>query len=203
MIDACREVGPALFFSLLIITVSFLPVFTLEAQEGRMFKPLAYTKTFAMAGAALLSITLVPVLMLLFIRGKIMPEQKNPVNRFLIWIYRPVIARVMRWKKLTIAAALLALAASVYSGDAAGQRVHAGAERRHRCCTCPRRFRRCPSPRPANCCRPRTRSSRRFPEVASVFGKAGRAADRHRSGAARDVRDGHQPEAAKPNGGRA
>ena len=102
MIDACREVGPALFFSLLIITVSFLPVFTLEAQEGRMFAPLAYTKTFAMAGAALLSITLVPVLMFLFIRGKIMPEQKNPINRFLIWIYRPVIAWVMRWKKLTI-----------------------------------------------------------------------------------------------------
>ena len=104
MIDACREVGPALFFSLLIITVSFLPVFTLEAQEGRMFAPLAYTKTFAMAGAALLSITLVPVLMLLFIRGRILPEEKNPLNRFLIWIYRPVIAWVMRWKKLTIVA---------------------------------------------------------------------------------------------------
>ena len=81
--------GPALFFSLLIITVSFLPVFTLEAQEGRLFSPLAYTKTFAMAGAALLSITLVPVLMILFIRGRIMPEAKNPVNRFLIWVYRP------------------------------------------------------------------------------------------------------------------
>ena len=77
IIDACREVGPALFFSLLIITVSFLPVFTLEAQEGRMFQPLAYTKTFAMAGAALLSITLVPVLMLLFIRGRILPEQSQ------------------------------------------------------------------------------------------------------------------------------
>jgi len=84
MIAACREVGPALFFSLLIITVSFLPVFTLESQEGRMFTPLAYTKTFSMAGAALLSITLVPVLMFLFIRGKIMPEKKNPINRFLI-----------------------------------------------------------------------------------------------------------------------
>ncbi|HEY5898668.1 MAG TPA: efflux RND transporter permease subunit, partial [Burkholderiales bacterium] len=99
IIEACRQVGPALFFSLLIITVSFLPVFTLEAQEGRMFKPLAYTKTFAMAGAAFLSITLVPVLMLLFIRGKIMPERRNPVNRFLIWIYRPAIVQVMRWKK--------------------------------------------------------------------------------------------------------
>jgi Cu(I)/Ag(I) efflux system membrane protein CusA/SilA len=98
--------GPALFFSLLIITVSFLPVFTLEAQEGRLFSPLAYTKTFAMAGAALLSVTLVPVLMLLFIRGKIMPEAQNPVNRFLIWVYRPIIAAVMRWKKLTIAISL-------------------------------------------------------------------------------------------------
>ena len=82
--------------------MSFLPVFTLEAQEGRLFSPLAYTKTFAMAGAALLSVTLVPVLMMLFIRGRIMPEAKNPVNRFLIWIYRPIIAWVMRWKKTTI-----------------------------------------------------------------------------------------------------
>jgi hypothetical protein len=80
VIDACREVGPPLFFSLLIITVSFLPVFTLEAQEGRLFAPLAYTKTFAMAGAALLSVTLVPVLMLLFIRGRIVPEAKNPLT---------------------------------------------------------------------------------------------------------------------------
>lgn len=77
MIKACKEVGPALFFSLLIITVSFLPVFTLESQEGRLFAPLAYTKTFAMAGAALLSVTLVPVLMMLFIRGKMMPEARN------------------------------------------------------------------------------------------------------------------------------
>ncbi|MCP5246461.1 MAG: efflux RND transporter permease subunit [Burkholderiales bacterium] len=114
VIDACKEVGPALFFSLLIITVSFLPVFTLEAQEGRMFAPLAYTKTFAMAGAAILSITLVPVLMLLFIRGRITPEKMNPVNRMLIWAYRPIIAWVMRWKKLTITTALVILTASIY-----------------------------------------------------------------------------------------
>jgi len=114
MIDACREVGPALFFSLLIITVSFLPVFTLEAQEGRLFSPLAYTKTFSMAGAALLSVTLVPALMLIFIRGKILPEAKNPLNRFLIFIYRPVIAWVMRWKVLTIVLALVALAVSAW-----------------------------------------------------------------------------------------
>ena len=80
-IEAAIEVGPALFFSLLVITVSFLPVFTLEAQEGRLFKPLAFTKTFAMAAAALLSVTLVPVLMVLFVRGRILPEQQNPVNR--------------------------------------------------------------------------------------------------------------------------
>ena len=88
---AASEVGPALFFSLVIITLSFLPVFTLEAQEGRLFAPLAYTKTFAMAGAALLSITLVPVLMGYFIRGNIRPESENPINRGLIKIYRPAI----------------------------------------------------------------------------------------------------------------
>ena len=86
-----HEVGPALFFCLLIITVSFMPIFTLESQEGRLFGPLAFTKTFSMAAAALLSVTLVPVLMVLFVRGRIIPEHKNPLNRFLIWIYRPVI----------------------------------------------------------------------------------------------------------------
>jgi Cu(I)/Ag(I) efflux system membrane protein CusA/SilA len=120
MITACKEVGPALFFSLLIITVSFLPVFTLESQEGRLFSPLAYTKTFSMAGAAFLSVTLVPVLMILFIRGKIMPESKNPVNRFLIWGYRPIIAGVLQWKKTTIFVALLALAASLYPASKLG-----------------------------------------------------------------------------------
>src|ERR1019366_3564878 len=84
LIEAAIEVGPALFFSLLIITVSFLPIFALEAQEGRMFKPLAYTKTFAMAASALLSVTLVPALMLLFVRGRIVPEHRNPLNRALI-----------------------------------------------------------------------------------------------------------------------
>lgn len=120
MLTACKEVGPALFFSLLIITVSFLPVFTLEGQEGRLFSPLAYTKTFSMAGAAILSVTLVPVLMLLFIRGKIMPEAKNPVNRVLIWVYRPIIATVMRWKKMTIVLAVIALAVSVYPASRLG-----------------------------------------------------------------------------------
>src|SRR5262249_10047630 len=107
LVDAAIEVGPALFFSLLIITVSFLPIFAPEAQEGRLFKPLACTKTFAMAAAALLSVTLVPALMTLFIRGRIVPEHRNPLNRFLIFIYRPVIRLALRFKTATI---LLALA---------------------------------------------------------------------------------------------
>ena len=96
--DAAVEVGPTLFYSLLVITVSFLPVFTLQAQEGRMFKPLAFTKTYSMAAAAILSITLAPVLMGLFIRGKIPVEEKNPINRFLIWLYHPVIDFVIKWR---------------------------------------------------------------------------------------------------------
>src|SRR5262249_20210574 len=114
LIEAAIEVGPALFFSLLIITVSFLPIFALEAQEGRLFKPLAFTKTFAMAAVAFLSVTLGPALMMLFVRGHIIPEQKNPINRALIWIYRPIIAVVLRAKTLTIALALLLLAATLY-----------------------------------------------------------------------------------------
>jgi copper/silver efflux system protein len=107
---SAAEVGPALFFSLLIITVSFLPVFTLEAQEGRLFAPLAYTKTYAMAAAAGLSVTLIPVLMGWFIRGKIPAENKNPLNRFLIALYRPLIGIALRlpWLNLLVAALLLA-----------------------------------------------------------------------------------------------
>ena len=104
LIDAATEVGPALFFSLLIITVSFLPIFTLESQEGRLFSPLAFTKTFSMAAAAFLSVTLVPALMVIFVRGRIVPEHRNVINRFLIWIYRPVIKGVLRAKTLIILA---------------------------------------------------------------------------------------------------
>ncbi len=107
--DAASEVGPALFFSLLIITVSFIPVFTLEAQEGRMFSPLAYTKTYAMAAAAGLAITLVPVLMGYFIRGRVLPEQRNPVNRLLTRAYLPALAAVLRYPKITLAVSLLVL----------------------------------------------------------------------------------------------
>lgn len=113
IVDASKEVGPALFFSLLIITVSFLPIFALQGQEGRLFKPLAFTKTYAMAAAALLSVTLVPVLMGYLIRGKIQPEHKNPVNRFLIWIYRPVINLALRFKWTTVIASVAILAVSI------------------------------------------------------------------------------------------
>ncbi len=108
--DAAKEVGPALFFSLLIIAVSFIPVFTLEAQEGRLFKPLAFTKTYAMMGAALLAITIVPILMGYLIRGKIKPESENPINRFLIWVYHPIIKVVLRKKALVVVAAVVILA---------------------------------------------------------------------------------------------
>jgi copper/silver efflux system protein len=107
--DAAVEVGPTLFYSLLVITVSFIPVFTLQAQEGRLFKPLAFTKTYSMGAAALLSITLAPILMGFFIRGKIPPEEKNPINRFLVWLYHPVIDFVIKWRWQVIftAAALI------------------------------------------------------------------------------------------------
>ena len=113
LIQAAKQVGRPLFFSLLIITVSFLPIFTLEAQEGRLFKPLAFTKTFAMFFAAFLSVTLAPVLMVILIRGRIIPEEKNPINRFLIWIYQPVVHFALRRKKTVLIIAVLAMLATV------------------------------------------------------------------------------------------
>ena len=109
--DASIEVGPTLFYSLLVITISFFPIFTLQAQEGRLFKPLAFTKTYSMAAAALLSITLAPVLMGYFISGRLRPEDKNPLNRLLVWLYHPVIDFVIKWRWLVIggAASILAL----------------------------------------------------------------------------------------------
>ena len=174
MIAACKEVGPALFFSLLIITVSFLPVFTLEAQEGRLFSPLAYTKTFAMAGAAMLSVTLVPVLMGLFIRGRILPEAKNPVNRILIWLYRPVIAAVMRWKKTTIVAALVAMGVSLYPATQLGSEfmptLNEGT-----LFYMPTSLPGMSITKAAELLQTQNKIIKSFPEVASVFGKAGRA----------------------------
>jgi Cu(I)/Ag(I) efflux system membrane protein CusA/SilA len=113
IIAAARTVGPPLFFSLLVITVSFIPVFSLTAQEGRLFKPLSYTKTFSMFFAALLGVTLVPVLMTLLIRGRITPEARNPLNRLLIWVYRPVVDFVLRFRWWTLLAALVLLAVTI------------------------------------------------------------------------------------------
>ena len=113
IIAAAIEVGKPLFFSLLIIAVSFIPVFSLQAQEGRLFRPLAYTKTFSMFFAAILSVTLVPVLMVLFIRGKIAPENKNPVNRFLIWVYRPFVHFALSFPKTILLLALVVLAVTI------------------------------------------------------------------------------------------
>jgi len=118
--DAAAEVGPALFFSLLIITLSFIPVFTLEAQEGRLFSPLAFTKSYAMAAAAGLAVSLIPVLMGYLIRGKIPDEQKNPLNRFLIAIYRPLLDKVLAFPKITLAVALVILLATVYPATQIG-----------------------------------------------------------------------------------
>lgn len=114
ILDAAQEVGPALFFSLLIITLSFIPVFTLEAQEGRLFGPLAFTKTYAMAGAAGLAVTLVPVLMGYWIRGRIPRETQNPLNRLLIALYRPVLDGALKWPKSTLAIALLVFISAVW-----------------------------------------------------------------------------------------
>ena len=114
IIDASKEVGPPLFYSLLIITVSFVPVFTLTGQSGRLFKPLAFTKTYAMAAAALLSITLVPVMMGYLIRGKILPEHKNPVNRFLLFLYRPLINFALKYRKTIIVISILLILVSVF-----------------------------------------------------------------------------------------
>ena len=113
IIEACLDVGPALFFSLLVITVSFMPVFLLEAQEGRLFAPLAFTKTFAMAAAAILAITLIPVLMLFLLRGKIPSEQANPISRLLIALYTPILKLCLRFPKTLIFVALISLMSSL------------------------------------------------------------------------------------------
>jgi copper/silver efflux system protein len=175
IMDAALEVGPALFFSLAVITVSFLPVFTLEAQEGRLFKPLALTKTFAMGGAALLSITLVPVLMQLFVRGRILPEARNPINRALIWLYRPIIAGVLRARLATILIALLVLAATVIPLKRLGSEfmptLNEGT-----LMYMPVGVPGMSVTTAAELLQTSDRIIKGFPEVASVFGKAGRAA---------------------------
>lgn len=174
LVEAAIEVGPALFFSLLVITVSFLPVFTLEAQEGRLFKPLAFTKTFSMAGAAFLSVTLVPVLMLLFVRGKILPERSNPVNRFLIWLYRPIIRLVLRAKLATIAVAVVVLGITVIPASRLGSEFMP-ALNEGTILYMPTTLPGLSMTKAAELIQVQDRILKSFPEVEAVYGKAGRA----------------------------
>jgi len=174
LIEAASEVGPALFFSLLIITVSFLPIFTLEAQEGRLFSPLAFTKTFAMAAAALLSVTLVPALMVIFVRGRIIPEHRNPLNRFLIWIYRPVISAVLKARTLTILLALVVLAVTLWPLKQLGTEFMPNLNE-GTLFYMPTTLPGISITKAAELLQTQDRIIKTFPEVASVFGKAGRA----------------------------
>ena len=175
LIAAASEVGPALFFSLLIITVSFMPIFTLESQEGRLFSPLAFTKTFSMAAAALLSVTLVPALMVIFVRGRIVPEHKNPINRFLIWIYRPIIKGVMRAKILVIVLALAVLAASIWPALQLGTEFMPNLNE-GTLLYMPTTLPGISVTKSGELMQTQDKIIRSFPEVESVYGKAGRAA---------------------------
>jgi Cu(I)/Ag(I) efflux system membrane protein CusA/SilA len=172
--EAASEVGPALFFSLLVITVSFMPIFTLESQEGRLFSPLAFTKTFAMAAAALLSVTLVPALMVVCVRGRIVPERSSPINRFLIWIYRPLIKGVMRAKVPVIVIALAILAISVWPARQLGSEFMP-ALNEGTLLYMPTTLPGISVTKSAELMQTQDKIIRSFPEVASVYGKAGRA----------------------------
>jgi copper/silver efflux system protein len=174
MAEAAAEVGPALFFSLLIITLSFVPVFTLQAQEGRLFAPLAYTKTYAMAAAAGLSVTLIPVLMFWFIRGKIQDEQKNPLNRFLIAIYRPGIHAVLRHPRLTLAIAAVAMVLSVWPATKLGTEFMPPLDEGD-LLYMPTALPGLAVGKGAEILQKTDRILRSFPEVKRVFGKIGRA----------------------------
>ena len=174
LIEAASEVGPALFFSLLVITVSFLPIFTLEAEEGRLFGPLAFTKTFAMAAAALLSVTLVPALMVVFVRGRIIPESRNPINRGLIALYRPMIRGVLGAKTLTILLAMAVLALSLWPARQLGSEFMPSLDE-GTLMYMPTTLPGISVTKAAELLQTQNRIIRSFPEVASVYGKAGRA----------------------------
>jgi Cu(I)/Ag(I) efflux system membrane protein CusA/SilA len=174
LIEAACEVGPALFFSLLIITVSFMPIFTLESQEGRLFSPLAFTKTFSMAAAALLSVTLVPALMVIFVRGRIVPEHRNPINRLLIWIYRPVITAVLRAKTIVVLLAIAALLATVWPARQLGTEFMPNLNE-GTLLYMPTTLPGISVTKAAELMQIQDKIIKSFPQVASVYGKAGRA----------------------------
>jgi len=172
--DAAVEVGPALFFSLLIITLSFIPVFTLEAQEGRLFGPLAFTKTYAMAAAAGLSVTLIPVLMGLWIRGRIPDERRNPVTRGLIAAYQPVLAAVLRWPKATLVAAALVFASTLWPLARLGGEFLPSLDEGD-LLYMPSALPGLSAQKASELLQVTNRMIKTVPEVARVFGKAGRA----------------------------
>jgi len=172
--EAAAQVGPALFSSLLIITISFVPVFTLEAQEGRLFSPLAYTKTYAMAAAAGLAVTLIPVLMGYLIRGKIPDEGRNPLNRGLIALYRPVLDKVLRFPKITLALALALLLASMYPATRLGGEFMPPLDEGD-LLYMPSALPGISAGKAAELLQQTNRLIKTVPEVLSVFGKAGRA----------------------------
>jgi len=172
--EAAAEVGPALFFSLLIITLSFLPVFTLEAQEGRLFGPLAFTKSYSMAAAAGLSVTLVPVLMGYWIRGHIPSEQQNPLNRWLIAAYRPLLDAVLKWPKLTLALALLIFLSSLWPLSQLGGEFMPAMDEGD-LLYMPSALPGLPASKASELLQQTNRMIRTVPEVEHVFGKSGRA----------------------------
>jgi Cu(I)/Ag(I) efflux system membrane protein CusA/SilA len=172
--EAAAEVGPALFFSLLIITLSFLPVFTLEAQEGKLFGPLAFTKTYSMAAAAGLSVTLIPVLMFYFIRGRIPDERSNPVNRILIALYRPLLALVLRAPVLTLALAGLAVVLTIIPVTKLGSEFMPPLVEGD-LLYMPSALPGLSADKAAQLLQQTNKLLMQFPEVARVFGKAGRA----------------------------
>jgi Cu(I)/Ag(I) efflux system membrane protein CusA/SilA len=172
--DASKEVGPALFFSLLIITVSYLAIFTLQAQEGRLFKPLAFTSTYAMAASAILAITLVPLLMGYFIRGKIMPEAKNPVNRLLHFLHTPSLSLTMRWRKLTLMGAVGLLVVTAWPLAQLGSEFMPPLDEGD-ILYMPTTFPGISITKAKELLQQTDKIIKTFPEVASVFGKVGRA----------------------------
>ena len=174
MTEAAREVGPALFFSLLIITFSFLPIFSLQAQEGRLFSPLAFTKTYSMAAAALLSVTLVPVLMGYFIRGRIMPEAKNPINRLLQFVHGPLLELFISWRWLVVLIALILLAVTYVPISRIGSEFMPPLDEGD-ILYMPSTFPGLSITKAKELLQQTDKILKQFPEVASVFGKVGRA----------------------------
>jgi len=172
--DAAKEVGPALFFSLLIITVSYLAIFTLQGQEGRLFSPLAFTSTYSMAAAALLAVTLVPVLMGLFIRGKILPEARNPVNRILHTLHSPALRVTMQWRKFTLLVAVVLLAVTAYPLGKLGSEFMPPLDEGD-ILYMPTTFPGLSITKAKELLQQTDKILHTFPEVATVFGKVGRA----------------------------